>query len=135
MNRFKKLKIVLYLTCLFLAGMGTGVFVSFQVVRHMMPSEARMTDRWSKELQSKLNLSPEQMGKIRPIISETIGGFRMTLTGDALSALSNFEARITDDLTPDQKVKFEKLENEQRELIQRKLGGQTAPMPTASGTD
>jgi Spy/CpxP family protein refolding chaperone len=135
MNRFRKLKIVLYLTILFLAGMGTGVFVSFQVVRHMMPSEARMTDRWSKELQSKLNLSPEQMQKIGPIIRETIGGFRRALAGDALSALSDSGARITNELTPEQKVKFEKLEDEQRGFIQRKLGGQTALAPTTSGTN
>jgi hypothetical protein len=133
MNRIKKLKIVLYLTSLFLAGVGTGVFVSFQVARHMMPSEARMTDRWSKELQSKLNLSPEQMQEARPMIGETIGEFRAALVGDALSALSNYDARISGELTPEQRVKFETLVNEQRGFIEHKLGGQTAAK--TSGTN
>jgi hypothetical protein len=135
MNRFRKLKIALYLTSLFLAGVGTGVFVSFQVARHMMPSEARMTDRWSHELQSRLKLSPEQTRKITPMIRRTIGEFKATLCADALATLSRSDAQISAELTPEQKVKFEELANEQRGFIQHKLGGQTAPAPGTSGTN
>jgi len=135
MNRFRKLKIVLYLTALFLAGVATGIFVSFQVARHMMPSEARMAGRWTYELQTKLNLSPEQMQKIRPIVTETIGRFKVTLKDDVLSAFSDCNARIAADLTPEQKVKLEKLEKEQRGFIESKLGGESAPKPKSSGTN
>ena len=65
MNRFRKFKIVLYLIGIFLAGIVTGVFISFQVARHMMPTQANMTGHWSRQLQSRLDLSPEQMQKIK----------------------------------------------------------------------
>jgi hypothetical protein len=135
MNRFRKFKIVLYLTGIFLAGIVTGVFISFQVVRHMMPTQANMTGHWSRELQSKLELSPEQMQKIKPVIEQTIGGFTDLLAADALSSLSNCNAQIAVELTPEQKVKFEQLAKKQREFIQQKLGGQAAPQPKASGTN
>ncbi len=66
MNRFRKIKIVLYLAGIFFAGIVTGVFISFQVVRHMMPNQTNMTEHWSRQLQSRLDLSPEQMRKIKP---------------------------------------------------------------------
>lgn len=135
MKRFRKLKISLYLTGIFIAGIVTGVFISFQVARHMMPTQANMTERWSRELQSKLALSPEQMQKIKPVIRNTIGGFKDILAADALLSLSNCNAQIAVELTPEQKVKFEKLAKEQREFIQSRFGGQAAPQPKAAGTN
>jgi Spy/CpxP family protein refolding chaperone len=135
MNRFRKLKIVFYLTGIFLAGIVTGVFISFQVARHMMPTQANMTGHWSRQLQSKLDLSPEQMQKIKPLLREAIGGFQATVAADALSSLSNCNVQIATQLTPEQKVKFEQLAKEQREFIQQKLGGQVAPQPKAPGTN
>lgn len=133
MNRFRKIKISLYLAAIFFAGIVTGVFISFQVARHMMPTQANLTERWSRELQSKLALSPEQMQKIKPVIRNTLGGFKDILAADALSSLSNCNAQIVAELTPEQKVKLEELAKGQREFIQTRLG-QTAPQPKASGT-
>jgi hypothetical protein len=135
MNRFRKLKVILYLAGIFFAGLGTGIFISSQVARHMMPNEARMTERWSHDLESKLTLSPEQMQKIRPVIQNTIGGFTATLAGNALASLSNCNAQIVVELTPEQKVKFEQIDKEQREFIQHVWGGQVAPKPKVSGTN
>jgi hypothetical protein len=135
MNRSRKLKIVLYLAGIFFAGIVTGIFISFQVARHMMPNQANMTKRWAWELQSRLNLSPEQMQKIKPVIRNTLGGFKDVLVADALAALTNCNAQIAVELTPDQKVKFEQLSKEQRNFIQIRLGGQAALQPKASVTN
>ncbi len=129
MNRFRKFKIVLYIVGIFLAGVITGLFVSFQIARHMMPNEARITDHWSGDLRSRLNLSPEQMETVKPIIRKTLSDFKSTLGNDALAALSNCNAQILVALTPEQKLKFEQLEKEQREFIQRKLGRLKPPAP------
>ena len=135
MNRFRKIKIVLYLAGIFFAGIVTGVFISFQVVRHIMPNQANMTEHWSRQLQSRLDLSPEQMRKIKPVIRITIGEFKDIVVADALSALTNCNAQIAVELTPEQKVKFEQLAKEQLEFIQHRIGAQTAPQPKASGTN
>lgn len=129
MNRFRKLKIILYISGIFFAGVITGLFISFQIARHMMPNEARITDHWSGDLQSRLNLSPEQMETAKPIIRKTLGDFKSTLGNDALAALSNCNAQISTVLTPEQKVKFEQLEKEQREFIEHKLGRPKIPAP------
>jgi Spy/CpxP family protein refolding chaperone len=122
MKRFGKLKIILSLAGILFAGVVTGMFVSFQVARHMMPSQSRMADRWGGELQSRLDLSPEQMQKVRPFITNAIGNFKITLGNDALTALSNCYSQIAGVLTPEQKTKFEKVDKEQREFIQRAFG-------------
>ena len=135
MNRFRKLKIILYLAGIFFAGIVTGIFISFQVARHMIPNQANMTGRWNRQLQSRLNLSPEQTQKIKPVIQKTIGGFKDVVVADALSALTNCNAQIAVELTPEQKVKFEQLAKEQMEFIQHRIGGQAAPQPKASATN
>ena len=132
MNRFRKIKIVLYLTGIFLAGIVTGVFISLQVVRHMLPNQANMTEHWSRDLQRTLDLSPEQMGKIKPFVQNAVSGFRANVAADALSALSNCNAQILIDLTPEQKTRFEPLEKRQREFILHAFGAQAAPKPDAS---
>ena len=127
MKNFNKLKLIFYLSLLFLAGVVTGAFLTFQVVRHLMPNQERLTARWSGELRSKLDLTPEQVQKIEPIIKETIGAFKTTLGHDLRSALTNCNARITLQLNASQKIKFERLEQEQREFISRKFGAGPAP--------
>jgi Spy/CpxP family protein refolding chaperone len=129
----RRIKIVLYLAGIFLAGIGTGVFISFQVAKHMMPNEANISARWCGDLQSKLSLTPEQMAKIKPIVEQSVGGFRATVTCDMLSTLSNCNAKIALQLTPEQKVKFEQFDREQRQLFQEKFGGPEAPMPGPMG--
>jgi Spy/CpxP family protein refolding chaperone len=122
MKRFGKLKIILCLAGIFLAGVVTGMFVSFQVVRHMMPSQSRMADRWDGELQSRLNLSPEQTQQVRPFITNAIGNFKITLGNDALAALSNCNSQIAGVLTPEQRTQFDQMDKEQREFIERAFG-------------
>ena len=65
-----KLKISLYLSALFLAGMVTGAILTAQVgkrmMMHVMQPEA-MADRWLGDLKTRLNLTTDQSQKIAPI--------------------------------------------------------------------
>ena len=124
MNR--KLKISLYLAAIFAAGVLTGMFISYQVVRHMMPSQEKMANHWCADLQSKLNLTPEQMEKIRPIINGQLTDFKSSLTQEMVSSLSNCYVQVALQLTPDQKTKLEQLQREQEDFVRTKIGGQTS---------
>lgn len=125
MNQFSKSKIISGLAAIFVAGVITGVVLSFMIARHLMPNEEKMTKRWTQELETKLNLSAEQLKKIEPVIRTTMTGFKTSLESDVLSAVSNCNSRIVLELTPEQKIKFEQLEREQRDFIQRKFGPET----------
>jgi Spy/CpxP family protein refolding chaperone len=127
MNR--KWKISLYLAAIFVAGVVTGMFISYQLVRRMMPTQERMVGHWCGELQSKLNLTPEQMQKIRPIVNDAVTDFRNDLSREMLLSLSNCNARVVLELTPEQKAKFEQIQKEQEEFIRSKIGGEASSPP------
>jgi len=120
-----KLKIGLYLAVIFAAGFVTGVFVTVQVARHMMPGQAQMAERWCKDLQSKMSLTPAQVEKIRPIINDTLGDLKIRLSGDMLLSLSNCNARIAVELTPEQQPKFVEIQTNQEAMIRAIFGGGT----------
>ena len=120
MNR--KLKISLYLAATFVAGVATGFFAAFQMARHFMPPREAMAAHWCGELQSKMNLTPAQMAKIRPIVDDTLAEFKTSMCQASLANLSNCNARIALQLTADQKVKFEQIQKEQQDFIRSKLG-------------
>jgi hypothetical protein len=129
MNAARKLKIGLYLTAIFAAGFVTGTVVTVQVARHMMPGQQGMVERWCHELQSKMNLTPAQMDKIRPIVSDALGEIRNRMSGDMLSSLSNCNARIVLELTPEQKPEFDKIQKEQDDMIRAIFRGGTNQAP------
>jgi hypothetical protein len=119
----QKLKISLYLAAIFIAGVITGIFISYQVARHMMPDRNRMADRWCGELESKLGLTPDQTAKIRPIIDDRISGFRNNLSHEMESSLSNCYVQIAIELDPGQRKKLEQIQQEQLQFIRARIGG------------
>ena len=127
MNR--KLKISLYLAAIFGTGVVTGMFISYQAARHMMPNRERMADHWCGELQSKLNLTPGQMQKIRPVVNDALTDFKNNLSCQMLFSLSNCNARVVLELSPEQRAKFERIQKEQQEFIRTKIGGETSSPP------
>jgi Spy/CpxP family protein refolding chaperone len=118
------LKITLSLVAIFLAGAVAGAFVGFKVAHQSMsnpPSQEQMAARWCAELKCKLALTPEQLQKIRPIVEETMAEIK-TSVGDRMScSLSNSSSRIACVLTPEQRVKFEKMMKECQSSTQKKF--------------
>jgi hypothetical protein len=119
-----KWKISLYLTALFLAGVVTGAFLTHQVGKRimlkMMRSEA-MAERWRHDLEDKLGLTSEQSLKIAPIIADGMDNFRVAFHDQMQMSLSNCNARIAAELTPEQRTKFAEIEKEQQEFIRARF--------------
>jgi hypothetical protein len=119
-----KWKIGLYLVALFLAGVVTGgiltAAIGKQIMTRVMRPEA-MASRWQNDLERRLALTPEQSGKITPIIMDGIKSFGSMLSEQTELALSNCNARIALELTAEQKVKFAEIEKEQQAFIKSRF--------------
>ncbi len=132
MNRLSKWRIGLYLAAIFVAGTVTGVVLTCTVGWRLMSaafSEQKMAEHWCAELQSKLNLNPDQMQRIRPIVNDTIHEVRTNLTERLSTMISNCNARIEHELTPEQKVKFEELVREHETRMRQRFEEPTNSVP------
>jgi len=126
----KKWKISLYLTALFLAGVVTGAILTAQIGRKIMTRVMQpeaMAGHWQHDLERRLNLSAEQSKKIAPIIQEGVKNFGPVLCGQMELALSNCNARIALELTPEQKIKFAEIDKEQQQFIRSRFNGGSPP--------
>ena len=123
-------KISLYLLALFLAGVVTGAILTAQIGRRMMlrvMQPEAMAGHWQHDLETRLNLTAAQSQNIRPVIVEGIRNFGLTLHDQMGLALSNCNARIELELTPDQKIKFAEIEKKQQDFVRSRFDG--APPP------
>jgi Spy/CpxP family protein refolding chaperone len=125
-----KWKISLYLLALFLAGMVTGAILTAQIGRRMMMRVMQpeaMAGHWQHDLETRLNLTPTQSQKIGPIIVDGMKNFGATLHDQMGLSLSNCNARIALELTPEQKIKFAEIEKEQQAFIRSRFNGGPPP--------
>lgn len=125
-----KWKISLYLSALFLAGMVTGAILTAQIGRQIMMRVMQpeaMAGRWQHDLETRLNLTPEQSQKIAPIIQDGMKNFGPVMCDQMELALSNCNARIEQELTPEQKIKFAEIEKEQQQFIRSRFNGGPPP--------
>src|ERR1051325_2467388 len=132
MNRLSKLRIVLYLTAIFLAGGVTGAVLTGKIVWGKIAasfSHERIADRWCGELQSKLNLTSDQMARIRPIVDETLCQVKSMFTEQLSATISNSNARIECQLTAEQKPKFRQMICEHEAWMRQRLDERTNAPP------
>ncbi len=123
-------KISLYLLTLFLAGAVTGGILTAQIGRRIMMKAINpqaIAEHWRHDLEGKLNLTAEQSQKIQPILLDGISNFRLALCGQAELELSNCNARIELELTPEQKIKFTEIDKEQQQFIRSRFNHLTPP--------
>jgi Spy/CpxP family protein refolding chaperone len=131
MNRLSKWKLGLYVLVIFLAGGGTGALITCQVWRRtpvapLPPAEigARLRARF----QSRLDLTPEQVQKIDPLIDQAmrrVEAIRSETANHVFANASNLHEQVRLVLTPEQKVKFEELERERQTFLRQKFGAAT----------
>jgi len=124
MKPLSKLRIVLSLTAIFLAGGVTGAVIAGKIVWRKMAasfSQQRMADRWCGELQSKLNLTPDQMARIRPIVDDTLCQVKSMFTDQLSATISNSNCRIECVLTAEQKLKFKQMIREHEVWMHQRL--------------
>ena len=86
-----------------------------------------MAGHWLGDLKNRLDLTPEQSQKIAPIIQDGIKSFGPVMCDQIGLALSNCNARIEQELTPEQKIKFAEVEKEQQQFIQSRFNGGPPP--------
>ena len=125
-----KWKIIVYLSALFLAGVVTGAILTAQIGRHIMKKIMQpeaMAGHWQHDLETRLNLTPAQSQKIAPIIRDGMKNFGSTLCDQMELVLSNCNARIELELTPEQKIKFTDIEKEQQQFIRSRFNNGPPP--------
>lgn len=123
MNR--KLKIVLCLAGIFVAGAAAGAFVALRVARHVaaerLPVDA-FVPRQMARLTGELDLDPAQKEQVRKILQQAAEEMR-ALRRESIQATSakvrELNAKIAEVLTPGQEKKFEEVLKRQRERMRR----------------
>lgn len=119
MNKSRTALIALYAILIFVAGAVTGAFVAPIVGRSFMrlPDSHHMSHVMLARLRSGLDLTDEQMAKIKPLVENACGDME-TIHHETmqrvLNRMAETNAKISAFLTPEQKMKFERMQAEHR---------------------
>lgn len=128
MNNFTKGKALLYLVAIFIAGAACGSIIGYSSGKQQAISTARqkeISERTLKRLQARLNLTPEQFGKIKPIVEQNSASMQNIQRESWLRVSDTFKrmnAQISNHLTEEQKWKLEAMESERCENVRKKCG-------------
>jgi len=135
MNRFSKGKIVLYLLAIFAAGALAGGIGGYSLARQDRPSDVRpaeLTGRIQRQMQSKLNLTPEQMQQIEPSVQDVCAELRAIGYNSAIEtgrAFERFNQRIAGFLSAEQEAELDKFQLERKESVKRRCKSWTNAGP------
>ena len=131
MTSVSKRKLALYVLCIFLAGAGSGALVAWRVSQPLpvapLPT-AEIGARLRARFQSRLDLTPDQVQKIDPMIQQAmrrVEAIREETARNIFANVSNMHGQVLTVLTPEQKTRFEALERERREYLRQKFGPAT----------
>lgn len=117
----KTWKVVLTFTCVFLAGAVAGGFTYARFARTVVESRIRseqFASSYLKRLEESLELTPEQVVRIKPVIEAT-GEELGRMRRETIGAFQRLDAAIVKELTPEQKTKFEEMQRRMRERRDR----------------
>jgi len=140
MNSALKWKLIAGFILVFVAGGVTGGFVAASCIRQYFLAGRHhevAADRMRERLKSQLNLTPEQVAKISPIIEKTtaqLEEIRKDTAGRVHETFSNFHQQVAADLTPEQRTKFEELRQRHHRMMERfhRRRGNMPPPSSAS---
>jgi hypothetical protein len=138
-------KALLYLVAIFLVGTATGALVGYTSGKHRKfgppPRSEEMARHIGDSLKSKLELSPDQMGRIMPIIQQACGEMQ-TIHRDSGKRVGqvfqDMNQRMAEYLTQEQKQKLDELERERQESWRKRSrspGKPPRPSGGASGSN
>jgi Spy/CpxP family protein refolding chaperone len=120
-------KIVISLTVIFCAGGVSGAVLGWNSARKSLskpPTVERVCTKMRDSLQTRLNLTPEQMHKIQPILDRTGKDLHLIHRRTMEEVQMLFQAsnaEIAKELTPEQQGKFEALNKERLEFWRNRL--------------
>jgi Spy/CpxP family protein refolding chaperone len=131
MTPIGKWKLGLYVALIFAAGAGSGALVSWQISRKtpIPPTPTpEIAIRLKDRLHDRLQLTPDQMAKIAPMIDEAMRRLetvRRETATQIFSNVSTMHEQVVQVLTPEQRAKFEELEAERKSYLRTKYGVST----------
>ena len=126
-----KWKLGLYVLAIFLAGGGSGALITWRTCQGRAvtpPSPAEIGAHLRARFLARLDLTPEQVNRINPLIDQAMRQVEVIRTETAhhvFANVSNLHEQVLLVLTPEQKAKFEQLERERREYLRQKFGPET----------
>jgi Spy/CpxP family protein refolding chaperone len=120
MNRALQWKLIAGFVLVFLAGVVTGAFVGAAHARHfffMAHQRAVITERMRERLQRQLDLTPDQVGKISPIIDKAAAQLQQVRheTGRRVhEILTERDRQLAPIITEEQRQKLQQIEERHR---------------------
>jgi Spy/CpxP family protein refolding chaperone len=138
MNRALQWKLIAGFILVFVAGGISGAFLGGLYARHLFfgfhdPQQigAHMKER----LRTELNLTPEQVAKISPIIDKTakqLRDIRRETARRVHETIAKAHQEMTADLTDEQRQKLQQIEERHRRLRHGRFHESPAEMPSAT---
>ncbi|MGH8094987.1 MAG: hypothetical protein ACREIF_16190 [Chthoniobacterales bacterium] len=123
MNASLKGKLIAGFILAFLAGGATGAFFTFHQTRHWRPDFSRhshsVVERMRERIQSQLDLTPDQVAKIGPILDHSVSELQQIRaeTGARVRQVMNETNQALKPLLSDaQRSKLEKIEKKARAM-------------------
>jgi Spy/CpxP family protein refolding chaperone len=139
MNRALQWKLVAGFVLVFLAGGVTGAFVGMAQARNKFfqtPHRAFLKERMGDRLRKQLNLTPEQVQKISPIVdkaSTDLETIRTETTRRVHETMAQAHRDMAVNLTDEQRTKLQEMESRHRG--RRMLFHERHPPPSPEADD
>ncbi|MBA3960606.1 MAG: hypothetical protein H0X40_01725 [Chthoniobacterales bacterium] len=139
MSKSKVVRVVLYAALIFLAGGVAGAFVAPMIGRTFMrpPRPRELSQHMMERLQTGLNLTADQAAKIQPLVEKVgaeIESIRHETVKHVHERVAETNAQIAQILTPEQRVKFARMEAEHRKRMGHGHPPGEPPPPGPDGT-
>lgn len=127
MNTIARWKIVVSLAVIFLAGSITGALFTIAIAKHEVRRQSDPTQWFQLTMQrwkTRLRLTPAQEEKLKPIVHETVDELRTLRASDLRQTdeiLARAKTRIDPELTPEQRVRLQKMQEARKRRLQEWL--------------
>jgi hypothetical protein len=127
MNSIARWKIVVSLVVIFLAGSITGALFTIAIAKHEVRRQSDPTQWFQLTMQrwkTRLRLTPAQEEKLKPIVQETVEELRTLRASDLRQTdeiLARARTRIEPELTPEQRVRLQKMQEARKRRLQEWL--------------
>jgi len=116
MNTARNWKIIVSLTGLFLLGAASGAFLTLKITRQTAVEE-KWTHRTLRDYEQRLQLTPAQVAKLRPLFQQTsteLRQLRATTVTNLHAAIRRMNEQMAKELTPEQRQLFVKMLRDNR---------------------
>ena len=138
MNRALQWKLIAGFLLVFVAGGITGAFIGGSYAQHQffeLHHPERIGGRMKERLRAELNLTPEQLAKVSPIVDKTTAQLREIRreTGRRVHAIiADAHQQMAAQLTDEQRQKLRQMEERHRRWRHRRFHDSSAEEPSAT---